>query len=128
MRKDGHIMRAPWTLIPSMVAILLVLAPPRPGVWLDEAATISAVSRSWGGLWHLVENQDRSLVGYYIATKILADLLGCAPLTAGRAISGGSYVAGVFLVTLIAARLWGGDLPWLQGLLWLFCLRRLLVQ
>lgn len=93
--------------MPCLIAAFLALVTPRPGAWLDEAATTSATSRSWSELWRLTENQDSSLAGYYGATKMLADLLGCDPLTAGRVISAGSYIAAVVLVTLIAARLWG---------------------
>lgn len=96
-----------WVLAPPLLASALALAFPRPEMWLDEAATVSAASRSWGELWRLTEHQDRSLAGYYAATKALADLVGCDPLTAGRALSAGGYIAATLLVTLIAARLWG---------------------
>ena len=89
------------------MASLLALFSPRPGVWLDEAATISAASRSWRELGVLTAHQDRSLAGYYVTTKALTDLVGCDPLAAGRAISTGGYVGAALVVTLIATRLWG---------------------
>lgn len=96
-----------WGISPTIFAMLLVLWAPRPGIWLDEAATISAASRSWGDLWLLTGHQDRALFGYYAITKAVADVAGCTPLSAGRGVSSISYIAAVFLVTIIAARLWG---------------------
>lgn len=93
-------------VLPATLA-LLTLGFPRPGVWLDEAATASATSRTWEQLWHLSEHQDRALVGYYAATKALADLSGYSPLAAGRFISAAGYVGATAIVSMIAVRLFG---------------------
>lgn len=102
--------RACWSLpvvTPALFALCLVVAAPRPGVWLDEAATVSATSRSWSDLWLLTEHQDRSLLGYYATTKVVADLVGCDPLTAGRALSASCYVLATIVTSLIALKFWG---------------------
>ena len=107
-----------WHLIaPTIFAAGLALFAPRPGVWLDEAATVSAASRSWGNLWLLAGHQDRSLVGYYALTKGVADLVDCDPLTAGRAISAFCYVLAVCTASLLAANFWGRTAAFASGMM-----------
>lgn len=93
--------------LPTLLAACMVVFAPSPGVWLDEAATASATTRSWSQLWLLTSHQDRALLGYYAITKAAADLSGQDVLAAGRAISSLSYVFGVATVSWLAARLGG---------------------
>ncbi|WP_018156131.1 glycosyltransferase family 39 protein [Demetria terragena] len=106
-----------WVLwAPAFGAALLVSFAPRPGTWFDEAATISATSRSWGELYRLANQHDRALVGYYAATKATADGLGLDSLTAGRLVSAVALVVATAVVTTIANRLWGRRAAFVAGL------------
>lgn len=59
-----------------------------PYPWPDEAATVSAVDRTWPGLWRLLGGQDAPLVPYYVLTKLWHTLLPwLSTLVAARVLS-----------------------------------------
>ena len=104
-----------WLALGPALAAILVISTPHPGVWLDEAATVSATSRSWSELHLLTNHQDRSLLGYYAITKSVANLVGVSPLFAGRLVSSLGYVGSTFIISLMAAKLFGPKTAAISG-------------
>lgn len=100
---------------PMLLALLLWLALPAPGVWLDEAATVSATSRSWSETMTLLHHQDLSLGGYYAAVWACTHATHLDPLAAARLVSGLAYVAGTGLVTLLGRRIGGPRVACVAG-------------
>ena len=52
-----------------------------PSIWYDEAATISAATRSWAQLAEMTTNVDAVHALYYAGMHVVFDLFGYSPLT-----------------------------------------------
>lgn len=50
-----------------------------PGVWYDEAATISSTTRSWPQLWAMLDNVDAVHGLYYVMMHAIFDVVGYSP-------------------------------------------------
>lgn len=59
----------------SMIGITI------PGLWYDEAATVSSATRSWPQLWAEVGNVDAVHALYYAILHIIFDVVGYSPLS-----------------------------------------------
>lgn len=67
------------TVVVFTAALLVVLIGiERPAAWMDEAATMLAVRRSWHGLGALLDGADAPMVPYYALVKVW--LRFCGPL------------------------------------------------
>ena len=51
-----------------------------PSVWYDEAATITAATRSWPELWAMTGNVDAVHAVYYFVIHALVDIFGYSPV------------------------------------------------
>ncbi|HEU5222282.1 MAG TPA: glycosyltransferase family 39 protein [Candidatus Lumbricidophila sp.] len=82
-----------------------------PSLWSDEAATISAATRSWAELWAMFANIDLVHGLYYLGMHVWVSAFGTAPvalrLPSGLAIAGAGSC-----VWLIANRLRGRRFAW----------------
>lgn len=52
-----------------------------PGLWYDEAATVSSATRSWPQLWAEVGNVDAVHALHYAILHIIFDVVGYSPLS-----------------------------------------------
>lgn len=50
-----------------------------PSIWYDEAATVTAVTRSWPELWAMLGNVDAVHAVYYFLIHALVDIFGYSP-------------------------------------------------
>ncbi|MEO6200136.1 MAG: hypothetical protein ABIX44_03130 [Cryobacterium sp.] len=74
--------RHPDAVIVGLVGFLLsVAASWRASVWFDEAATISAATRSWPELMRMLGNVDAVHGLYYAGMHLWLDLVGYSPFT-----------------------------------------------
>jgi len=72
--------------IAPLAAGLFALGISLPGItsasiWYDEAATITAVTRSWPQLWEMVQTVDAVHALYYTLMHVVVDLVGYSPLS-----------------------------------------------
>ena len=81
----------------------------RPSIWYDEAATITASTRSLGQLWSMLGNVDAVHAAYYLVIHALFDVVGYSPiaLRVPSAIAVGVAAA----LTVILARLFVRPVP-----------------
>jgi hypothetical protein len=47
----------------------------RPGLWLDESASVAATQRTWPHLWLLLQGSDAPLVPYYVLLKLFTSAI-----------------------------------------------------
>jgi mannosyltransferase len=52
-----------------------------PGLWYDEAATVSSTTRSWPQLWAELGNVDAVHALYYFMMHVVFDVFGYSPLS-----------------------------------------------
>jgi mannosyltransferase len=52
-----------------------------PGLWYDEAATVSSATRSWPQLWAELGNVDAVHALYYAIMHVVFDVVGYSPLS-----------------------------------------------
>ena len=50
-------------------------------IWYDEAATITAATRSWPQLWAMAGTVDAVHAAYYVLMHLVFDVFGYSPLT-----------------------------------------------
>lgn len=80
-----------------------------PSPWYDEAATISAATRSVPQLWHMLQNVDAVHGAYYLLMHAWFDLVGYSPFTL-RLPSTIATAATAALLVVLVRRLTGGPL------------------
>ena len=79
-RIRGHRATAP--LLAGLLGLAISLAGIGiPSIWYDEAATISAATRSWPQLWQLIGNVDAVHAAYYFVMHAVFDVFGYSPLS-----------------------------------------------
>lgn len=86
-----------------------------PSVWYDEAATITATTRSWGQLWDMLQSVDAVHALYYFAMHAIFDVVGYSPL-ALRAPSALAVGAAAALVVMVCREFRRPTLGVLAGL------------
>jgi mannosyltransferase len=86
-----------------------------PSVWYDEAATVTAATRGWDGLWAMVADVDAVHAAYYLLMHGLFELVGYSPL-ALRLPSALAVGATAALLVLLGDRIGGRRLGLLAGL------------
>lgn len=79
-RVRAHPARAPVGIGLLALAISLI-GIGVPSVWYDEAATITAATRSWPQLWQLLGTVDAVHGAYYVLMHLVIDLVGYSPVT-----------------------------------------------
>lgn len=86
-----------------------------PSVWYDEAATVTAATRGWDGLWAMVANVDAVHAAYYLLMHGLFELVGYSPLALRlpSALAVGGTAA---LLVLLGRRIGGQRLGLLAGI------------
>ena len=71
-------------LAPALIGLLGFLIPAVgigiPSVWYDEAATITATTRSWPQLWAMLGNVDAVHGLYYFVMHVVFDVFGYSPV------------------------------------------------
>ncbi len=87
-----------------------------PSVWYDEAATISATTRSWAQLWEMLGTVDAVHGAYYLLIHAVIDLFGYSPAII-RMPSAIAVGAGAALTVLLARKLGGYRFALLAGIL-----------
>jgi mannosyltransferase len=88
----------------------------QPSIWYDEAATISATTRSWPQLWSMLGTVDAVHGLYYAAMHLWFDLVGYTPFTL-RLPSALATGAAAALTVVLVRRLASGRVAVLAGLL-----------
>lgn len=92
---------------PGLLSLVLGLyRAGRPQLWRDEFASVSAASRSLGGLVSLLGHVDASTGLYYLLLHVWISVFGSSP-TALRLPSALAMAGAAILVTRIGARLYG---------------------
>lgn len=87
----------------GLAITLTAIGVPLP--WVDEAATLLALRRSWTGIIDLVGGPDAPLVPYYLLAKAWASALSWLPqLLAVRALSAVAAAGTVAAVYVLAAK------------------------
>jgi mannosyltransferase len=90
-----------------------------PSIWYDEAATISAATRSWPQLWEMLGTIDAVHGLYYMLLHAVVDVFGYSPVII-RVPSALAAGVGAALTVVLARQFTGGRLPVLAGVI--FCL------
>lgn len=67
--------------IGSVAFAIALIGMSVPSVWYDEAATITAATRTWPQLWAMLGNVDAVHAVYYAAMHIVFDVIGYSPFT-----------------------------------------------
>ena len=78
-----------------------------PSLWFDETATVVAATRSWAGLWHMLQTVDAVHGLYYSFMHVWFDLVGYTPLTLrlpSALAAGGAVAVTVLVVSRISTR------------------------
>lgn len=71
----------PYAMASGLLAMAISLVDSgRPGLWYDEAASVSAVSRSWSSLVEITHSVDLVHLAYYSLLKLWTGLFGTAPV------------------------------------------------
>ena len=86
-----------------------------PSVWYDEAATITATTRSWPQLWAMLGNVDAVHGAYYVLMHLVVDAVGYSPL-ALRMPSALAVGATAALVVVLGRQLGGARVGLIAGL------------
>jgi len=73
-------LRAP-ALVGAFAFVVSLIAIAVPGVWYDEAATISSATRSWPQLFAEIQTVDAVHALYYAGMHVWFDLVGYSPFT-----------------------------------------------
>lgn len=116
------LLRHPAALPLACTLISLAVLVPwywRPSFWTDEAATASAVGRSWPELFTMLGRIDVVHGAYYVIVKAVTDAFGISEITM-RAPSVLAGAGTVFLTAVIGRRLGGPLVGLLAGLVLLF--------
>ncbi|MET1053634.1 MAG: glycosyltransferase family 39 protein, partial [Mycetocola sp.] len=122
MSTSARVWRHPATqpLLAGAVGLVLsLIAIGQPSVWYDEAATVTATTRSWGQLWQMLGTVDAVHGAYYVLIHAVVDVFGYSP-TIIRIPSAIAVGAGAALTVLLARQAGAPRLAFLAGLL--FCL------
>jgi mannosyltransferase len=90
-----------------------------PSLWFDEAATVSATSRSWSQLWTMLGNVDLVHGLYYAGMKVWFGVVGYTPLTL-RLPSAVAVGVAAALVVLLVRQFGSRRLALIAGIV--FCL------
>lgn len=88
--------------VPTISLVWMLVGIERPAPWIDEAATMVAVQRSWTGVVALFGGADAPLVPYYILAKAWSMLWAALPL-----------IVSLRLLSAVAAAATAGLLFWL---------------
>ena len=73
-------LRAP-ALVGAFAFVVSLIAIAVPGVWYDEAATISSATRTWPQLFAEIQTVDAVHALYYAGMHVWFDLVGYSPFT-----------------------------------------------
>lgn len=87
----------------------------RPSVWYDEAATLSAVNRSYSQLFSLVHHVDAVHAAYYLVIKAWVSVFGTSEFSL-RMPSAIAVGAAAGLLVVVGNRLWGSGFGIAAGL------------
>ena len=88
-------------LVVGAIALLVsLIGITNPSVWYDEAATITATTRSWPQLWDMLQTVDAVHALYYFGMHAVFDVVGYSPL-ALRAPSALAVGAAAALIVLL---------------------------
>jgi len=70
---------APLT-VGAFALLVSLIGITRPSLWYDEAATVTATTRSWAQLWDMLQTVDAVHALYYFIIHAVFDLVGYSPL------------------------------------------------
>jgi len=90
---------APLT-VGAFALVVSLIGITRPSLWYDEAATVTATTRSWAQLWDMLQTVDAVHALYYFIIHAVFDLVGYSPL-ALRAPSAVAVGAAAALIVLL---------------------------
>lgn len=110
----------PWVLPLAPAALTLavtVIGIGNPSLWLDEAATVSMTSRSYGDMLRVFSEMDLVHALYYVLMKPWVAVFGTGEI-ALRLPSAFAMAAAAAGITAIARRLLGTPAGVLSGLAW----------
>ncbi|MFP7832601.1 hypothetical protein [Marisediminicola sp. LYQ134] len=119
---SSRVQRHP-ALAPVAVGVLALVVSlvgiTTPSIWYDEAATITAVTRSWPELWLMLQSVDAVHGAYYVLIHAIVDVVGYSPfaIRAPSAVATGVTAA---LTVLLARHFTTERLAVLAGVV--FCL------
>ncbi|WP_394770528.1 glycosyltransferase family 39 protein [Lacisediminihabitans sp.] len=102
--------------IGALGVVITALLSWQPSIWYDEAATISATTRSWPQLWSMLGTVDAVHGLYYGVMHLWFDLVGYTPFTL-RLPSALATGAAAAATVLLVRRLSSGRVAVLAGLL-----------
>ncbi|GMA29314.1 glycosyltransferase family 39 protein [Arenivirga flava] len=99
----------------ALASALALIGATVPSVWYDEAATVTATTRGWDGLWAMTANVDAVHAAYYLLMHVVFEVAGYSPL-ALRLPSALAVGATAALLVPLGRRIGGHRLGLLAGL------------
>lgn len=102
-------------IVGALASALALIGAAVPSVWYDEAATVTATTRGWDGLWSMTANVDAVHAAYYLLMHVVFELVGYSPLALRlpSALAVGGTAA---LLVVLGRRIGGRRLGLLAGL------------
>ncbi len=114
---DPHGVLQRWSpaLVGALASAMALIGATVPSVWYDEAATVTATTRGWDGLWAMAANVDAVHAAYYLLMHGVFELVGYSPLALRlpSALAVGGTAA---LLVLLGRRISGRRLGLIAGL------------